>query len=93
MDVHFTYMAQIKNLLGCSKETVSFADDAHLQDVIHDLVQRGGEKVHELMFADQEKMRRLILVFVGDEQVFWDDNPLLENNCEITFMSPIAGGA
>ncbi len=93
MKIHLTYMAQIKTIIGIGKETVEIDDSAHAQDLINLICDKYGADLEKLLLDDNKRLRRVILLFLGDEQCFWDDNPALTDQQQVTFMSPIAGGA
>ena len=75
MHIKLTYMAQIKTIIGKSSERLECPDDFHAQDLILHLCQTYGNALKDALLDEQNRLRRVILVFVNDEQVSWEDNP------------------
>ncbi len=92
MQIQCSYMAQVKTRAGCGSETVDIPDDSTVQDLIHTIAKAHGAALCTILLDDQNQLRKHILIFLGDEQIRWNDNTVLCNNATITIMSPIAGG-
>lgn len=92
MQIKITYMAQIKTITDKSSETISVPDDCRAQDLIAQLCGSYGDHLKQVLLDDSGRLRRVILLFINEEQVRWEDNPPLSENADVCFMSPIAGG-
>ncbi len=92
MNVTVEYAAQVKRATGISRETVELVNGETLKDLIPMLTERHGDEFHALLMEESGKLQPSILLFIGDEQVDWDESRKLTDRDVVTFLSPISGG-
>lgn len=93
MRIEIEYVAQMRNAAGgTERETVDLPSDATLRDLLEDAAERHGERLTALLLDDAGKPRSSTLVFVGEEQVSWDNPPRLTDSANVTLLAPLAGG-
>ena len=93
MHIEIEYVAQMRNAAGgTARETVALPTGATLQDLLKDAVERHGEQLTTLLLDETGTPRSSTLVFVGEEQVDWDNPPELTDSSKVTLLAPLAGG-
>lgn len=92
MIITVEYMAQIKQAAGLASEQVELDGPCQVSDLIARLVQRHGESFQRLLLDPNGRLQPSILLFVGDEQLWQEDQRELRDGDVITFLSPIGGG-
>jgi molybdopterin converting factor small subunit len=85
MRVTVQYMAQLKRLAGCSRETLELAGPSTLGDLLNAL----AGPPYSPDFRAQVSQRSL-LFFVGDEPAA-RERVLHDGDC-VTILTPMAGG-
>ncbi|MDA1015552.1 MAG: MoaD/ThiS family protein [Planctomycetota bacterium] len=92
MKVKVEYSAQIKRAAGVRADELEVPDGARLQAVIRQAGELRGDSVQGILFPDGDELHPSILVFIGDEQVRWTENPLVTSGHSVTLVSPVSGG-
>ncbi len=92
MQIHIEYHGQSRSCAGCGTETIEIDDDADFRLVLATLAERHGDLMRNLLFDAQGNVSRTMLVFLGDEQVDWQQPPTLSDGACVTLLSPISGG-
>lgn len=92
MKVTVEYAAQVKRAAGCAAETIELDSECSMQQLLAQVAARHNDSLHKLLFDPQGVLHPSILVFVGDEQVRWDQPIKLRDKDVVTILSPISGG-
>ena len=92
MQITVEYTAQLKQAAGVAAETVELADAATLQTLFEELSRRHDARLKPLLFDNQGNWQRSVLIFVGDEQVAWDQPVQLARGQTVSLVAPISGG-
>ncbi len=92
MQIHIEYHGQSRSCTGCGTETIEIDGDADLRLVLETLAERHGDAMRSLLFDAQGNISRTMLVFLGDEQVDWQQPPTPTAGVCVTLLSPISGG-
>lgn len=92
MKINVDYVAQFKDAAGCAGETFNLADGAGIQDVVRAVARAHTGRLAELLLDAAGVLRSSALLFVGDDQVEWDEACPLRDGVTVTLMAPLAGG-
>ncbi len=92
MDVQIEYVAQMRDAAGTAAETVAFGGPATVQDVVRDAARRHGGRLAQLLLDEHDALQPSAIVFVGDEQIEWDNVQPVSDGTRITVLAPLAGG-
>ena len=92
MKINVDYVAQFKDAAGCAGETFELSVGAGLQDAVRAVAKAHPGRLAELLLDASGALRSSALVFVGDEQVEWDEDEPLRDGATVTLMAPLAGG-
>lgn len=92
MKINVDYVAQFRDAAGCAGETFELSGEAGLQDVVRAVARAHAGRLAELLLDASGALRSSALLFVGDEQVEWDEAVALRDGATITLMAPLAGG-
>lgn len=91
MEIHVRYTAQLKKLLGFGTQKIVLATGSTLQNLLEKLCLENGKDFKAMLF-EGNTYKEHILIVQNDSQVLYVQNPVLESEDTITFMSPISGG-
>jgi hypothetical protein len=83
-------MGQVKLSAGTSAETLDLPGKATPMQLLHAVVERRPGLKRLLLPADGALP--VVLMFLGDEQVDFTSEQSLPDSCEVTLLTPIAGG-
>ena len=92
MNVTVEYAAQVKRAAGVASEEVELEAGSTLQSLLGRIVDNHGDPLRRLLLDSVGRLHPSILVFVGENQVRWDDQQELKDRDVVTFLSPISGG-
>jgi molybdopterin converting factor small subunit len=92
MQVTLEYAAQLKRAAGVGSEILTLGDPSNVQDCIRSAAERHGGALRALLLKADGSLHASILVFVGNEQVRWDDPRELRDSDVVTLLPPISGG-
>ena len=90
MKVNIKYMGQLRKESGVSEESIVLDKGATVKDLMNKLCDKHGDGFSKIVFDPSDKPSLAILCFVDDEQKELSD--LLNDDQQITLMSPISGG-
>ena len=91
MNITVEYASQIKRVIGNDSESYVLEEHQTLQDLIQLVSKKHDSELHALLFKE-EVLHPSILLFIKDNQVRWEDNPVLNEGDVVTLLSPISGG-
>ncbi len=93
MNVTVEYAAQVKQAAGVGSESIELATPCTLAELARQVAKRHGEPLSGILLDGAGAPRRSILVFLGEDQVRWDDDSTLVRDGDIvTLLSPVSGG-
>ena len=92
MKVSIEYVAQMKDAAGTASEELDLPDGASIQDAIRQAADTHGGRLAELLLDESGALLPSALVFVGNDQIEWDDARQLNQGDGITILAPLAGG-
>ena len=93
MNVTVEYAAQVKRLAGVGSEQIELAAPCTIADLARQVAARHGEPLTAILLDDAGAPRRSILVFLGEDQLRWDDESILVHDGDtVTLLSPVSGG-
>lgn len=92
MRVSVRYMAQLRTASGVAAETLDLDGRCTAADLAAQLAARHGEALRRLLIGDDGRLSPVILVFVGDTQVWPGEESDLKDGDVVTLLSPVAGG-
>lgn len=90
MRVNLQYMGQVKLAAGTSAETLDLPGPVTPMQLLHAVVER-RPGLKRLLLPD-EGQHPSVLLFVGEEQLDLAHADPLPDGCEVTMLTPIAGG-
>lgn len=90
MRVNLQYMGQVKLAAGTSTETLDLPGTATARQLLHAIVDRRPGLRRFILPADGQPP--VVLMFLGEEQVDFTSEQILPDGCEVTLLTPIAGG-
>jgi hypothetical protein len=83
-------MGQVKLSAGTSAEALELPGPATPMELLHAVVERRPGLKRLLLPADGGPP--VVLMFCGEEQVDFTSEQPLPDGCEVTLLTPIAGG-
>jgi molybdopterin converting factor small subunit len=93
MQVTVEYAAQIKRAAGVARDVIELDGPCQLAEIARAVAIIHGDSFAEILLDENRQPRPSILVFMGEEQVRWDDTNLeVEDGQTITLLSPVSGG-
>ena len=92
MKVTIEYAAQVKRIAGVGSETVEIDSQSTVQAAIRQAAEIHGSEFRNIVLDSEGQLHPSILLFVGDEQVRWDQEFELQDGNVVTLLSPISGG-
>jgi len=93
MQVTVEYAAQIKRAAGVARDVIELDGPCPVAEIARQVAAQGDESLAEILLDENGQPRPSILVFMGEEQVRWDDTSLrVEDGQTITLLSPVSGG-
>ncbi|MEZ6044439.1 MAG: MoaD/ThiS family protein [Planctomycetaceae bacterium] len=92
MHITIEYVAQIKRAAGTGKETVELSDGATLKETLSSLAEKHGDPLAGMLLAADGNPINSLLIFLGEDQVRIEENPVLAEGAVLTISTPISGG-
>ncbi len=92
MKINVTYMAQARKATGLTSEELELDKQYTVQEMIIKKLCKTHEKLGKYILKKDDTIRKIILIFVGNEKIEADIPVNLKDNDQITIMTPIAGG-
>ena len=92
MRIRVEYVAQFKEAAGVPGEALELPAGASLQAVVRRVAEAHGPRLAGLLLDEAGGLRPSAVLFVGDDQVEWDEAVVLRDGDRLTLMSPLAGG-
>ncbi|QDU82856.1 ThiS family protein [Polystyrenella longa] len=92
MRVTVEYMAQIKRAAGHGREEIELPEESTLADALQLLAKSHGEPLSVMLLDATGQPINSLLLFLGQDQVRLEENPLLVDGSELTISTPISGG-
>lgn len=91
MRVRFQLWGQLRQALGVAGPEVELDAGGVAADAVQALAEKFPE-LRPMVLDDAGEVRPVILIFRDGRQLESDDSEPLIDGCELTLMSPIAGG-
>jgi|SaaInlStandDraft_2_1057019.scaffolds.fasta_scaffold200627_2 molybdopterin converting factor small subunit len=91
MIVNFQLWGQLRQAAGGTSYVVDVPDGVTATEAVQALAS-SCEGVRSMILDDDGSVRPVILIFREGRQLETDDTESLLTGCELTLMSPIAGG-
>lgn len=92
MKITIEYAAQVKRAAGIGSEEFDFDSPCSVQAAVTQAAKNHGDELWGVLFHSDGRLHPSILLFVGDNQVRWDQEFELSDHDVITLLSPISGG-
>ena len=92
MNIQIEFLAQLGVAAGGRRRTLEVSQTCSAQDAIRSALNGDGEELRALVLDAEGGLRGSLLVFVGDEQLDWDQPKALRPGETIVLAPPIAGG-
>ncbi len=92
MKVTVEYAAQVKKAAGIASEVLEVSDQTTAQDVVRQVAAAHGQNLAGLILNGDGDLHPSILLFVGDDQIAWDQSVTLRDRDVVTILSPVSGG-
>ncbi len=92
MTVTINYKGQIATEAGHHSEELSLDGPVTLTALLQELSTKAADAVSDFIFDNDGSPRRSLLVVINDEQVIDFQNTLIDDDCVISLLPPIAGG-
>jgi len=93
MSVTVEYAAQIKQVAGVAHHIIELAKPCTVAEIARQVAANHGEQLADILLDDNQQPRSSILVFVGENQIHWDDDKtLVQDGQTVTLLSPVSGG-
>jgi len=93
MNVTVEYAAQVKRAAGIAREEISLDQPCGLAELVTQLAERHGDPLKSILLDSSGRPQPSILVFIGDDQVRWDDQTVqVSDGQTVTLLSPVSGG-
>ncbi|MBQ16874.1 MAG: hypothetical protein CMJ65_07090 [Planctomycetaceae bacterium] len=93
MNVTVEYAAQVKQVAGIGSESIELAAPCTIAELARQVAERHGGPLSNILLDGEGAPRRSILVFLGEDQVRWDDDStLVRDGDTVTLLSPVSGG-
>ena len=90
MQVTVHFLGQLRRATGRAGEECAVEPGWTVADLFRRLAETGGDELRALLLDGDDRPRKPLLVFIGDEQVT-ADRPLQDRD-EVTVLAPMAGG-
>jgi hypothetical protein len=90
--ITMAYAGQLAGVVGASEETAPVPLGTELTSFLRDTALRHGEKFQELLFDENEQLRRALVISIDGKHALDPKALSLTKPCEIFIMTPIAGG-
>ena len=91
MKITVEYMAQLRDAMGCSQQSVELADGTALAGLIAS-VASGGGRGRELLLDAQALPRASVLAFVDGRLRRAGDPTALSEGATVVLSTPVSGG-
>lgn len=92
MDIDVSYVAQVQSVTGKATETISLEGPATVRTLAEKLIDTHGPPLGGLLLDPDGAPRKSILVFLGDDQLDWNDPKELKDGDKVMLLSPLSGG-
>ncbi|MCA9041256.1 MAG: MoaD/ThiS family protein [Planctomycetaceae bacterium] len=92
MRITVEYMAQIKRAAGTAREEVELPGGATLGETLSQLAKQHGDPLAGMLLDADGKPINSLLLFLGEDQVRLEKNPVLQDGAQLTISTPISGG-
>ncbi len=93
MPVTVEYAAQIKRVAGVAHDIIELAKPCTVAEIARQVAANHGDQLADILLDDNQQPRPSILVFLGQNQVRWDDDKtLVQDGQTVTLLSPVSGG-
>ena len=92
MQVTVEYAAQLRQAAGTGREALDVDSGCTLADLVRHIAAVHGEPLAPLLIDPGGKLRRSLLLFVGDDQVRLETPVELQDGDSVTLLSPVSGG-
>ncbi len=93
MPVTVEYAAQIKRVAGVAHDIIELAEPCTVAEIARRVAANHGDQLADILLDDNQQPRPSILVFLGENQVHWDDDKtLVQDGQTVTLLSPVSGG-
>ena len=91
MKVKFNLWGQLKQAAQTDKIELDVDENSTMEDVFKKLALSGNEELQKIIMTG-DRINPTVLVFIDDEQVETGSDQKLDEDTEISLMSPMAGG-
>lgn len=92
LTITVNYAGQLAGEAGASDESVEVAPNTLVSDLLRLVALRHGGKFQQLLFDENDALRRALIVSVDDDQVMEPEKLALTRDHDVFLMTPIAGG-
>jgi molybdopterin converting factor small subunit len=93
MPVTVEYAAQIKRVAGVAHDIIELAGPCNVAEIARQVADNHGGQFADILLDENQQPRPSILVFVGENQIHWDDDKtLVQDGQTVTLLSPVSGG-
>ena len=92
MNIHIEFLAQLGVLAGGRHRNLEVSGACTAQEAIRAVLADDAVELRSLVFDSQGDLKPSLLVFVGEEQLDWQQPTALQPNDTIVLATPIAGG-
>ena len=92
MDIKIYYKGQLSMYVDSSIENISLESPISLLDLIKNLSAKKDREFRNLIFDSQNKLRGSLMIAINNNQVVELSETIIDKDCEITLLPPIAGG-
>ena len=92
MDIKIYYKGQLSMYVDSSIENITLESPISLLDLIKNLSAKKDREFRNLIFDSQNKIRGSLMIAINNNQVVELSETIIDKDCEITLLPPIAGG-
>ena len=92
MDIKIYYKGQLSMYVDSSIENITLESPRSLLDLIRNLSAKKDREFRNLIFDSQNKLRGSLMIAINNNQVVELSETIIDKDCEITLLPPIAGG-
>ena len=92
MDIKIYYKGQLSMYVDSTIENISLESSISLLDLIKNLSAKKDREFRNLIFDSQNKLRGSLMIAINNNQVVELSETIIDKDCEITLLPPIAGG-
>ncbi len=92
MKITIEYAAQVKRAAGIASEELDVESSCTVHAAVNQAANNHGDELRAVLFDSDGRLHPSILLFVGDDQIRWDQEVELSDHDVITLLSPISGG-